>query len=802
MSKKRKRPTKRGAPSDDTAKTPLDFPSRLTKPRLWAALGVVVAMSAAALLVVLRTGESPESLGGREPLPAPSRPYVEPVPASAADFVGSEACAGCHRSQFETWSRSTHAAAGGTPGATRILPGFDGSPIRFRDAVVIPERRAGTWRFVVRQEGRPERVFPIAGIVGGGHMEGGGTQGFVSRWADGTVRFLPFDFIRRENTWFCNTSSRANRGWIPITPDVKLADCGDWPPSRVLGDELRFTNCQSCHGSQIAVTADTVAHAYRTAYTSLGINCESCHGPGKRHLADVADPVAVAAGEIAMRPLATLTKDGSLGVCWQCHALKDQLRPGHRSGQSLDAYYSTLLPQLGDEAHLPDGRVRTFAYQQGHLYSDCYVNGGMTCTSCHDPHSQRYRDAQGRPLDGRLDNRQCTACHASKALQPEQHTKHAASSAGSRCVACHMPYLQEPEVGATLRYARSDHSIPIPRPVSDSTAGVVSACRTCHTDKAETVLDRQVTSWYGELKPVAPSIASVVRGRAENDAGRAAPLLLLPGSPHTAAVFAGLSTFADRHLGPDMTALDGVAIDRLQSLATHGDLDVRSLALASLHLARGETPRVRALLTRQLRGQGEREPLVRSRWAISLGYFADKLRASGDPVAAAGVYRKALEVEPGNPRLHLNLGLALADAGRLVEAAAAYRASLSVDPVQPLALVNLGIALAGSGDREGAVAAYRRALNINSREPLAHFNMANLRLQSGELEAAAAAYRLAIDADPGLSLARFYLARILAQRGDLRAALEEIDAGLEFDAANPEGRAAREQLIRRLGASR
>lgn len=163
-------------------------------------------------------------------------------------------------------------------------------------------------------------------------MVGGGTQGFVSRFADGTVRFLPFDFIRREDTWFCNTNGRANHGWVAITPDIALADCGDWPPPRVLGDELRFANCQSCHGSQITVTLDSTAYAYRTAYTSLGINCESCHGPGKRHIALVESGDGARTGDVGMRALATVDKDHSLGVCWQCHALKDQLAPGYQSG--------------------------------------------------------------------------------------------------------------------------------------------------------------------------------------------------------------------------------------------------------------------------------------------------------------------------------------------------------------------------------------------------------------------------------------------------------------------------------------
>ncbi len=114
-----------------------------------------------------------------------------------------------------------------------------------------------------------------------------------------------------------------------------------------------------------------------------------------------------------------------------------------------------------------------------------------------------------------------------------------------------MPYLQEPEVGTAVGYARSDHAIPIPRPVADSALGVRSACKTCHADMSEAALDQQVQAWYGELKPVAPTIASVLAGRATDDAAAAIPRLLLPDAPHTATQFAGLALFTERHLALD-----------------------------------------------------------------------------------------------------------------------------------------------------------------------------------------------------------------------------------------------------------
>jgi hypothetical protein len=453
--------------------------------------GIVVALAAVAVLLVSRP--RPPLAVSNDPFPAPTRVATAPPDA---EFVGTERCVSCHRAQADAWRTSTHAQAGGTPGTVAIVAPFNETPMRFADAEVIPRQAGGTVTFTVRQPGAADRVLAVDGVVGGAHLEGGGTQGFLSRFPDGTWRFLPFDYSRQAGTWFCNTIGRENRGWVPVGPALSLTSCVDWPPTRVLGDEPRFSNCQSCHGSQISVTLDTMAGTYRTSIQSLGINCESCHGPGGTHLERLRDPAALARGDIGMAPLATRSKDQSLGTCWQCHALKDQLRPRFTAGLTLADFYSIRLPQLGDRAHFPDGRVRTFGYQEGHLYSECYRLGGMTCTSCHDPHSQRYRDVTGAPLPGQFDDRQCTSCHASKAEAVTSHTNHAAESPGSRCTSCHMPYLQQPELGGAIPYARSDHSIPIPRPLADSSLGIVSACQGCHADVgASGWASRPIDSW-------------------------------------------------------------------------------------------------------------------------------------------------------------------------------------------------------------------------------------------------------------------------------------------------------------------
>lgn len=290
-------------------------------------------------------------------------------------FVGAERCADCHASEFAAWQQSTHGRAGGPPSSSQVIAAFNGSVIRFANAVVTPRVRDAVYEFVVVQPGESPRVLRVDGVIGGGHIYGGGTQGFVTTVGDGTVRFLPFEWSRQRGAWFCNTNSRSGRGWTPIVATMRLEECGDWPPVRVLGDIPRFANCQSCHASQATVALDTAAHRYRTTYTSLAINCESCHGPGARHVELARSGAIASSSDAGLAALGTLDKDASVRVCYQCHAVKDQLREGFRSGDTLSRFYSLKFPLLGDRPLHPDGRIRTFAYQEGHSYSDCYLNG-------------------------------------------------------------------------------------------------------------------------------------------------------------------------------------------------------------------------------------------------------------------------------------------------------------------------------------------------------------------------------------------------------------------------------------------
>ncbi len=762
-----------------------------TAPRRWIAGASVLVVGV--VVAVIWTWRSREG----------ARPLVFPPPVASAfadgpgldDFAGAETCAECHPREFAAWERSTHGLAGGPPNPETVIAPFDGRPMRFQDAVVIPAVSGGEYTFTVRQRGREDVVVRVDGVIGRGHMIGGGTQGFVTAYPDGTIRFLPFDYIRDEAVWFCNTNPRTGEGWKPITPAMRIADCGDWPPTRVLGTDVRLSNCQECHGSQISVRFDADEGRYQTHVATYAVDCESCHGPGREHGERARAGTFDGTRDIGIATFDTVDKDASLAVCFQCHAVKTVIEPGYLPGRSLERHYSPKLSVVGDEPFFPDGRVRTFAYQQNHVYSDCYLNGSMTCVDCHDPHSSGYRDTYGRPLEGRFSNGQCVSCHPSKGADVARHTKHATDSSGSQCVSCHMPYLQHPEVGRTLRFSRSDHTIPIPRPAFDEELGIENACKTCHANRSVEFLERQTTEWYGELKPHKDIVRGMLEFTPEQSAVDAAARLLAPVVGHPMAQLAALNAFQERYLRPDMPTLDAAVAAPLRRLARSRDLDVRAFALATLHYVRGRDPETRQFLIEQLESVPfEDDASIRGRWVVTLGYLGDVWRERGELETAAVVYQKALELTPEHPHILAQLADAYSLTGRHDEAIAQFERAVDADPAQSLTLVNYGVALERAGQNDAAAMAYRRALEINPNEHLAHFNLGNHHLRRDEVEEAIAYYVTAVTLQPGLAQGHSYLARSLTLANRLDEALEAAERALEFDRNNPRTRQMVQQL--------
>lgn len=113
---------------------------------------------------------------------------------------------------------------------------------------------------------------------------------------------------------------------------------------------------------------------------------------------------------------------------------------------------------------------------------------------------------------------------------------------------------------------------------------------------------------------------------------------------------------------------------------------------------------------------------------------------------------------------HVNLGLALHEAGRLDEAIAHHQAALEIDPDYAGAHINLGNSLLTIGKPQDALIHYREVLN-NPEYPEhhagMHFNMALVFEQTGDFPAAIKHYQALLDSntdsiDVHISLGNIY----------------------------------------------
>src|SRR6185369_6432656 len=97
--------------------------------RLPVAAVVLGAIAVTAVIIVRnRRTETLAPLAAFPPPTAAARDTIR-----SEDYVGTDTCAGCHTTQFASWSKSTHGRAGQAPPRDLLLRKFDGTPIRFRD---------------------------------------------------------------------------------------------------------------------------------------------------------------------------------------------------------------------------------------------------------------------------------------------------------------------------------------------------------------------------------------------------------------------------------------------------------------------------------------------------------------------------------------------------------------------------------------------------------------------------------------------------------------------------------------------
>jgi predicted CXXCH cytochrome family protein len=122
---------------------------------------------------------------------------------------------------------------------------------------------------------------------------------------------------------------------------------------------------------------------------------------------------------------------------------------------------------------------------------------GVTCFTCHEVHGSEYPASLRKPADAL-----CLDCHGPgspngpRTATLAEHTHHKSDSAGSACIACHMPKIAQTIGDVNVR----SHTFRFVSPTEGERLGIPNACNVCHADKPVDWAAQALRTW-GEHSP-------------------------------------------------------------------------------------------------------------------------------------------------------------------------------------------------------------------------------------------------------------------------------------------------------------
>ncbi|RJQ60494.1 MAG: tetratricopeptide repeat protein [Desulfobacteraceae bacterium] len=157
------------------------------------------------------------------------------------------------------------------------------------------------------------------------------------------------------------------------------------------------------------------------------------------------------------------------------------------------------------------------------------------------------------------------------------------------------------------------------------------------------------------------------------------------------------------------------------------------------------------------------------------------LAESGRIDEALSHYANAIEINPKFEFVHFNVGVAMFLKGRLDEAADAFSRALKIDPLNAAAYDNLGAVRFRQGDVNRAIRHFRKALSLDPRFANAHKNLASAFYEKRAFSEALYHYESALQIDPGDKYAHNNLGLVLIAQGRYQDAVNHFTKAFEID---------------------
>jgi predicted CXXCH cytochrome family protein len=494
------------------------------------------------------------------------------------DYAGSKTCATCHADIAAKWTASPMHRMTRKPGPGAPTTPFDGRTLRFKGDEATLETHHGRPHVRIRRGGGAPELFEVTKVIGGRYREdfagvpvvepGLAVPTPVARdeqilpvssllFAGGALRYKGYSvqiverpqFPKHGGSWstgciFCHNTAPAfaslydDLSTKPLTYQGSVSDDRQPEASRVryritdgdaLADELRreirFLGGAAGTGDDPQVlleraVASTSKRFGEAQLVEVGIGCESCHNGAREHADDptIAPSFAIRSRAFVAEPGGGTSSTAARtqnGVCARCHTvLFSRYEPTWEGGRrSREPGGSTIN----------SGEARDFSL------GGCA--SAMTCTTCHDPHGEDDRaalDRMGTPAG----NGVCGTCHAHGRDDTSlaRHTKHAPGSAGSACLACHMP---QKNMGLDLEPTRY-HRIGSPTDRERSERDRPLECALCHTEASVETVAR----WMGDLFGKRPATSALKTLYGDDLSVPVLDATLRRGLPHERAIAA------------------------------------------------------------------------------------------------------------------------------------------------------------------------------------------------------------------------------------------------------------------------
>ena len=336
-------------------------------------------------------------------------------------YVGSGACAKCHRSIYESFSKTDMGRSMSqiTPAVVKNIPSnAQATAPRLNRHYEVFAREGKLYQSEYALNPTGQDVFRETHELD--FLIGSGANGIGGIVQQGEYLFeAPLSFYSKAGEW-------------ALSPGYEFGDYGFNRPI--------LAGCIVCHSGRPRISSNQSAKMMDPPFAELAIGCENCHGPGETHIVslEMGSPSSMGSTSFMVNP-AKLSPWLSNNICMSCHQAGDArvLKEGKsyrdfRPGQNLEDALSIFLVPFDRGSAPKDDLLEHYLSMR---LSKCFLKSGgkLTCITCHDPHVQP--SAQQAPD---YFHQKCLTCHTEKSCAVPVIIRQRKTPPDD-CAGCHMP---------------------------------------------------------------------------------------------------------------------------------------------------------------------------------------------------------------------------------------------------------------------------------------------------------------------------------------------------------------------------